>query len=165
MERVLLKDPPGPQQHSLPQRDGREYTEGWKRKQNWTNNRQHFREKNGMVWRNNINFFLHFDSKRSVHLRIPITCVEDVHVYTYYCIYSRVLFKQTEEIKNLAAKNRIIEQTLGNFLTALWEYHVFGFVSEISAITNDICLTLWVTWNLNARSKDENHRSTPTTDL
>lgn len=53
-----------------------------------------------------------------------------------------MLFKQTEEIKNLAAQNRNIEQTTGNFLTALREYHIFGFVSEISAGTNIICLTL-----------------------
>lgn len=48
MERVLLKDPPGSPQHSLPQRDGWEHTEGQKTKISWTNNDLTFQWKNSI---------------------------------------------------------------------------------------------------------------------
>lgn len=42
-----------------------------------------------------------------------------MYMCIHFHIYSFMLFKQTEEIKTLAAQNRNIEQTTGNFLTAL----------------------------------------------
>ena len=42
----------------------------------------------------------------------------------------------------MAAQDTNIEQSKGAFLTALGEYHIFGFVSEIFAETNNINLTL-----------------------
>lgn len=47
----------------------------------------------------------------------------------------------------MAAQYTNIEQSKGNFLTAVGKYPIFVFVSEVFAGTNNISLTLQITWS------------------
>ena len=47
----------------------------------------------------------------------------------------------------MAAQDTNTEQSKADFLTALGEYHIFVLVREIFAGTNNVSLTLQITWS------------------